>query len=395
MQNYKKLSDLPDIKGQTLLMRADLNVPVREGEVTDFTRITRLKPTIDDLMARGANILILSHFGRPKGQENMELSLAFLAPVLSHSWGHEVGFKEQTTRITLLENTRFQAGEEANDMALAKEWANMGDIYVNDAFSVSHRAHASTEAIAHCLPTYAGHLMDQELRALNTALETPQKPVTALVGGAKISTKLDLLGNLINKVDYLVLGGGMANTFVCAQGYDVGKSLCEHDMLDTARSIMARAKDGNCTLVLPTDFVVGQYFKANTPHDTVHIKNVPSDTMALDIGAESIAHIKTIIDHSKTVVWNGPMGAFELEPFDHATVELARYVAHKTSSGELISVAGGGDTVAALAHAGIKDQLTYLSNAGGAFLEWLEGKELPGVKALTAYEASLPTFLAS
>ncbi|MGB1077336.1 MAG: phosphoglycerate kinase [Bdellovibrionales bacterium] len=384
MTTYKTLNDLPNIQGKTILLRADLNVPTNENkQITDTTRIDRLKATIDDLVSRGATIKILSHFGRPKGQENADFSLEFLAPELSKAWGHPVAFKQGASNIILLENTRFSPEEEQNAPSLAQQWAQGADIYINDAFSVSHRAHASTEAIAQLLPTYAGHLMTQELQALEKALEAPQKPVTALVGGAKISTKLDLLNNLIKKVDFLILGGGMANTFVCAQGFNVGASLCENDMLETARQIMDNAKEENCEIILPTDFVVAQEFKAHAPSETVSTNNIPSDKMALDIGAESIQTIKKVIDQSKTIVWNGPMGAFEIEPFDKATVALAQYVAEKTQNGALISVAGGGDTVSALAHAGVKDKLTYLSSAGGAFLEWLEGKELPGVKALS------------
>lgn len=381
---YKTLKELPNINGKTVLLRADLNVPTGDNNiVSDMSRIDRVKPTIDTLIEKGARILILSHFGRPKGQANPDYSLGFLPPILTKSWGHDVCFKEGNALVTLLENTRFNAGEEENDEDIAKQWATLGDIYVNDAFSVSHRAHASTEAIAHLLPAYAGKLMEKELNALESALEKPQKPVTALVGGAKISTKLDLLNNLIKKVNYLVLGGGMANTFICAQGNDIGKSLCEHDMLDTAREIIENAEKTGCKIILPTDFVVAEKFEANSPSTTVSINAVPADKMALDIGKESIAHIKSVIDTSQTIVWNGPMGAFEIPPFDIATIELAQYVAKKTKSGDLVSVAGGGDTVAALAHANVKNDLTYLSSAGGAFLEWLEGKELPGVKALS------------
>jgi phosphoglycerate kinase len=347
-----------------------------------MTRIHRLKPTIDDLINRGANIKILSHFGRPKGQVDPKYSLKFLAPVLCKAWDHTIAFKDGSEKITLLENTRFNAGEEQNDPRLAKEWASLGDLYVNDAFSVSHRAHASTEAIAHLLPSYAGHLMTQELNALEAALEKPEKPVTALVGGAKISTKLDLLNNLIKKVDYLVLGGGMANTFVCAKGYDVGASLCEHNMLDTAKEIMENAKKIGCKIILPSDVVIAEKFEAHSPNITVDINSIPKDKIALDIGKESIKHIQSIIEKSKTIVWNGPMGAFEIVPFDTSTVEIAKFVADKTQCGDIISVAGGGDTVSALVHAGVEDNLTYLSSAGGAFLEWLEGKTLPGVNAL-------------
>ncbi len=379
---YKTLSDLPDVNGKTVLLRADLNVPAKGHEVTDMTRIDRLKPTIDDLVHKGANVRILSHFGRPKGVENLDFSLSFLAPILSNAWGHEVSFKDGNSQVTLLENTRFNSGEESNSMELAETWAEGADFYINDAFSVSHRAHASTEAIARILPSYAGHLMTKELSALERALESPETPVTALVGGAKISTKLTLLKNLIKKVDYLVLGGGMANTFIRAQGHDVGSSLCEDDMIDIAKDILAESVKENCEIILPDDFVVAGKFEANADNETVSITEVPADKMALDIGAQSITKIKGVIDNSKTIVWNGPMGAFEIEPFDIATVELAKYVGQKTQSGNVISVAGGGDTVSALVPAGVVNELTYLSSAGGAFLEWLEGKELPGVKAL-------------
>ncbi len=388
MKHYKTLEALPDIKGKTVLLRVDLNVPVQHKKVSDLTRIKRLKPTINSLIAKGANILILSHFGRPKGHESQELSLSFLPPLLSEVWGHDVGFKEKTSQITLLENTRFHAGEEKNDPELAKQWASMADIYVNDAFSVSHRAHASTEAITHFLPSYAGHLMDQEIQMLTAALEKPQKPVTALVGGSKISTKIGLLGNLIKKVDVLILGGAMANTFIAAEGYDVGKSLCEHDMLETARNIMKQAKENNCTIILPKDCVVAERFEPHAEHTIVSISEIPAHTMALDLGPQSMEQIKSIIDQSKTLLWNGPLGAFETLPFDHATVELAQYVAQKTKDKEIISIAGGGDTVSALAHSGVKNKFTYVSSAGGAFLEWIEGKDLPGIKALSLQQST-------
>ncbi len=384
MPAYKTLQDLPDINGKTVILRADLNVPTDGKEVTDMTRIDRVKPTIDALLEKGAKIKILSHFGRPKGQVNPDYSLEFLAPILSKAWDHDVAFDDENAQIILLENTRFHEGEEANDMALAKRWADLGDIYVNDAFSVSHRAHASTESIAKCLPSYAGLLMEQELTALEKALTTPERPVTAIVGGAKISTKLDLLNNLIKKVDHLILGGGMANTFVAAKGYDVGASLCENDMLDTARDIMDNADKNGCLIVLPTDFIVAKEFKAHAQSLNVLIEEVPADYMALDVGPKTIMRIEDIIQKSKTIVWNGPMGAFEIAPFDNATIEIAEYVANFTRLGDIVSVAGGGDTVSAMAHAGVKDDLSYLSSAGGAFLEWLEGKTLPGVAALSS-----------
>lgn len=382
MTDFKTLDDLPqDLTGKTVLVRADLNVPVQDGKVTDMTRIDRVKPTIDFLREKEAKIIVLSHFGRPKGQENPEFSLAFLPEVLTERWGTKVTFKEGEN-VTLLENLRFHEGEEKNDMEFAKQLASKGEYYVNDAFSVSHRAHASVEAITHCLPSHAGRLMEKELSSLKQALETPERPVTAVVGGAKISTKLELLGNLIKKVDTLILGGGMANTFLKADGLKIGTSLCEDDMLDTAREIMKQAKNENCNLVLPIDVVVAKEFKAHSEHETVKSQEVPNDMMILDTGEQTIHYCKELLDVAKTLVWNGPMGAFELQPFNKGTNELASYAGQLTKEGKLSSIAGGGDTVAALEQAGAADNFTYISTAGGAFLEWLEGKELPGVAAL-------------
>ncbi len=382
MSDFQTLDDLPtNLSGKTVLLRADLNVPVQEGKITDTTRIDRVRPTIDELKKRGAKIIILSHFGRPKGQENLEFSLSFLPEALSKKWNTEVTF-EIGDNVVLLENLRFNAGEEANDTGFAKELASKGDYYVNDAFSVSHRAHASVEAITNFIPSYAGRLMEIELKSLSEALETPERPVTAVVGGAKISTKLELLGNLIKKVDTLILGGGMANTFLKADGLNIGKSLCENEMLGIAKEIMADAKTHKCNLVLPVDVVVADEFKANSPHETVKSKHVPNDQMILDAGEDTIKHCKELLDLTKTLVWNGPMGAFELEPFDKGTNALASYAGQLTKQGKLLSVAGGGDTVSALEQAGAAGDFTYISTAGGAFLEWLEGKKLPGVAAL-------------
>ena len=393
--NFKTLKDF-DLKGRTVLLRADLNVPAKDGKVTDSTRIDRLKPTIDYLVAQGAKILVLSHFGRPKGGPDPEFSLKFLLPALQKSWGRAVAFADDCVgpkakalvdslkpgEIGLLENLRFYKGEEANDPAFVKELAASGDIYINDAFSAAHRAHASTEGLAHVMPAGAGLLMEAELTALNRALENPQHPVAAIVGGAKISTKLELLGNLVEKTDILILGGGMANTFLFAKGIDVKKSLCETNMADQARAIMGKAKQEKCEIILPVDGLAAREFKADTLHETCGINMVPHDHMILDIGPLTLEMLEKKIHHCKTVVWNGPMGAFEIPPFDSGTTELAKYVAQQTKKGKLVSVAGGGDTVAALEHAGVAGDFTYVSTAGGAFLEWLEGKTLPGVAAL-------------
>lgn len=392
---YQKLTNL-NLNGKVVLLRADLNVPAKDGQVTDFTRIDRLKNTIDTLKDQNAKIVLMSHFGRPKGQRNDEFSLSFLPPVLKERLNIDVSFADdcigQTAKdaianlkegnALLLENLRFHAGEEANDPAFAKQLAELGDVFINDAFSAAHRAHASTEGITHYLPTAAGALMEAELTALTDALEAPQKPVVAIVGGAKISTKLALLNNLVKKVDKLVLGGGMANTFLFARGYEVGQSLCEKDMASEAREIAKTAEAHGCEIILPADRVILKEFGENAPHEIVEAANIPSDMEAVDIGPETIEVLSEILDDTKTVLWNGPMGVFEVKPFDRGTNDLAKAVAERTKSGQLISVAGGGDTVSALENAGVIDDFTYISTAGGAFLEWLEGKTLPGVAAL-------------
>lgn len=390
--NFKTLRDF-DLANKTVLMRADLNVPKQNNEVTDTARIDRLKPTIDYLREHGAKILILSHFGRPEGEHNPQMSLAFLAKILEKQWAAPVSFSPycigenaqdaakatKAGEITLLENVRFHKGEKDNDPAFTAELAKLGDIFVNDAFSVSHRAHASTEGLAHILPCAAGMLMEEELNALNAALESPKKPVLAVAGGSKISTKLDVLTNLIEKVDYLVLGGGMANTFLFAQGHDLGKSLCEKDMADTARDIMKKAETIGCEIILPKDVVTVTELKENAEHKTVSISNIEDNAMAIDVGTQSIEYIISKIKESKTVVWNGPLGVFEIKPFDNGTNQVAKAVAQS----DTISVAGGGDTVAALDNAGVLPEFSYISTAGGAFLQWLEGKPLPGVEILS------------
>ena len=396
MHGFRTLDDIDDLSGKRVLLRVDLNVPMKDGKITDMTRIERITPTIIELSDKGAKVILLSHFGRPKGAPNPEFSLAPIAQALETHLDRRVHFAadcigEKAEKavadmasgdILLLENTRFHAGEEKNDPAMARALAGLGDIFVNDAFSAAHRAHASTEAIAHLLPAYAGRTMQAELEALEKGLGNPRKPVLAIVGGAKISTKLDLLSNLVRKVDALVIGGGMANTFLAAGGTDVGKSLCEHDLADTARRIMKEAEEASCAIVLPSDAVIAREFKAGAPSEVVAVDAVPPDAMILDAGPETIAAVKEWIGKADTLVWNGPLGAFEIEPFDRATVEAARYAAEQTREGKLISVAGGGDTVAALNHAEVAGDFTYVSTAGGAFLEWMEGKALPGVEAL-------------
>ncbi|MGB9152087.1 MAG: phosphoglycerate kinase [Alphaproteobacteria bacterium] len=395
MSGFSTLDTFP-FQGKTVLLRADLNVPMKDGAVSDDARLTRLLPTLKNLAQGKAKIVILSHFGRPEGQRNAKYSLRPVAAELQKIAGQPVGFAEDCVgpvavkaiaalpsgQILVLENTRFYAGEEANDPVFAAQLAALGDVYVNDAFSAAHRAHASTEALAKLLPAAAGRLMQAELNALEKALSKPEHPVAALVGGSKISTKLDLLENLVSKVDVLVLGGGMANTFLAAQGINVGKSLYEADMLDTARAITARAASHSCRILLPVDAVVATALKANIETQTVAVSVVPADAMILDIGPQSEKEIAAVLQTCKTLVWNGPLGAFEFPPFDHATVAVARSVAALTKQGKLLSVAGGGDTVAALAHAKVLDDFSYVSTAGGAFLEWLEGKTLPGVAAL-------------
>jgi phosphoglycerate kinase len=397
--SFKTLDDLPaDVSGKRALVRVDLNVPMADGVVTDRTRIRRVVPTIAELSRRGLKVILLAHFGRPKGKVVPEMSLRPVALALEEELDHRVDFAadcigEEAKKeidemadgdVVLLENTRFHAGEEKNDPELAKAMAELGDIYVNDAFSAAHRAHVTTEALAHLLPAYAGRTMQAELEALEKGLGSPQKPVVAIVGGAKVSTKIDLLQNLVEKVDALVIGGGMANTFLAAKGVDVGKSLCEHDLADTANAIMTAAVAAGCAIVLPDDAVVAKEFKAHAENETVDVNAVPSDAMILDVGPISVAKINGWIDQAATLVWNGPLGAFEIAPFDTATVSAARFAAAETSVGNLVSVAGGGDTVAALNHAGVADKFTYVSTAGGAFLEWMEGKVLPGVAALEA-----------
>ena len=395
MPKFKTLDDL-DVTGKTVLLRVDFNVPMSGGRVSDRTRIERAAPTIHDLTAKGARVLLLSHFGRPKGKANPEMSLQPLVPAVAEVLGREVAFAEDCVGapaeavaanlaeggVALLENLRFHAGEEANDKAFAEALAALGDVYVNDAFSAAHRAHASTEGVARLLPAAAGRLMQAELEHLAAALENPKRPVAAVVGGAKISTKLDLLGNLVTRVDMLVIGGGMANTFLNAVGVDVGKSLCEHDLAGTAKEILDKAKTAGCDVVLPTDAVVAAAFAAGAPSETVSVKAVPADKMILDCGPATAAHLARRLADCATLVWNGPLGAFEIPPFDAATNAVAQAAAKLTKDGKLLTVAGGGDTVAALAHAGVLEDFTYVSTAGGAFLEWLEGKTLPGVKAL-------------
>lgn len=393
---FRTIDDLGDLTGKRALVRVDLNVPMAEGRVTDLTRIHALAPTVNDLSAKGAKVLLLAHFGRPKGQKHSEMSVSMTLDALQEVLGREVMFVPeiygdvvaQSVSIladgdaALLENSRFWAGEEKNDPELAKAIAANGDLYVNDAFSAAHRAHVTTEGLAHLLPAYAGRSMETELKALETALGTPEHPVAAVVGGAKVSSKLDVLNNLVTKVDHLIIGGGMANTFLAARGVNVGKSLCEHDLADTANAILDAADAAGCTVHLPYDVVVAKEFRANPPVRTVNVHEVAADEMILDVGPAAVEALADVLKNCRTLVWNGPMGAFEIEPFDAATVSLARTAAALTKEGSLVSVAGGGDTVAALAHAGVTQDFTFISTAGGAFLEWMEGKILPGVKAL-------------
>jgi phosphoglycerate kinase len=374
----------------------DQNLPVKHGKVTQANPNERAATTINELSDKGARVILLSHFGRPKGARNDEFSLKPIAWATETVLDHHVRFAsdcvgeaaaEAIARmsegdILLLENTRFHAGEEKNDPDFVAALAANGDLYVNDAFSAAHRAHASTEGIAHALPAYVGRSMQAELDALDKGLGNPERPVVAIVGGAKVSTKIDLLMNLVKRVDALVIGGGMANTFLAARGTDVGKSLCEHDLGDTAKQIMIEAASAGCAIILPVDAVVAKEFKAGADSETVDIEAVPADGMILDVGPKSVEAVNQWIDRARTLVWNGPLGAFEIEPFDKATVAAAKHAAHCTTDGRLVSIAGGGDTVAALNHAGVANQFTYVSTAGGAFLEWMEGKELPGVKAL-------------
>lgn len=395
MTSFKTMDSLNDVRGKRVLVRVDLNVPMIDGKVSDLTRIERIAPTILELSDKGAKVILLAHFGRPKGVD-ATLSLAPVATAAAHVFDRAVGFASDCIGtpaetaiaamhdgdILCLENTRFHKGEEANDPAFVAALASLGDIFINDAFSAAHRAHATTEGLAHHLPAYAGRTMQAELEALEKGLGKPVKPVVAIVGGAKVSTKIDLLMNLVKKVDALVIGGGMANTFLAAKGINVGKSLCEHDLATTARQIMIEAATAGCAIVLPEDGVVAREFKANATHETVDVNAIPADAMMLDVGPKSVAAITAWIEKAHTLVWNGPLGAFEITPFDAATVAAAKVAARQTKADKLISVAGGGDTVSALNHAGVADDFTYVSTAGGAFLEWMEGKVLPGVEVL-------------
>jgi len=395
MPRFHTLDDV-DVSGKRVLLRADLNVPLKDGIVTDATRIERLVPTIRTLIDQGARIVVLSHFGRPDGKRDPKYSLRPLIAPLSRLIGREVAFAEdcigepakrvvevlQPGGVALLENLRFHPGEEANSPEFARALAELGDVYVDDAFSAAHRAHASIAALARLLPAAAGRGVEAELRALEAALERPARPVLALIGGAKVSTKLDLLRFVIGKVDALAIGGAMANTLLFAQGREVGRSLCERDMLDNARRILASAQERNCRLILPDDAIVAAALAPGVAVRTVAIDAVPSDMMILDIGPQTVARLSAALGEARTLVWNGPLGAFETPPFEQGTVAVAHKVAELTGAGKLLSVAGGGDTVAALAMAGVTERLTYVSTAGGAFLEWLEGRELPGVAAL-------------
>ena len=395
MPQFRTL-DQADVANKRVLLRVDLNVPMEGGRVSDATRIERIVPTLAEIADKGGKVILLSHLGRPKGPDPKD-SLRPVAAAVSAIVGRPVGFAEDCIGpkaeaavsamrpgdILCLENTRFHKGEEKNDPAFVDALAKLGDLWVNDAFSAAHRAHASTEGLGHKLPAYAGRTMQAELDALGKALEAPQRPVVAIVGGAKISTKLDLLGNLMTKVNALVIGGAMANTFLAAQGKAVGKSLCEHDLLGTAKDILAKAASRQCEIVLPVDAVAAKKFEANAPSRVVSVDAVGGDEMILDIGPHSIEHVVSMLARAKTLVWNGPFGAFEMEPFDTGTVEVAEAAAELTAAGKLVSVAGGGDTVAALNAAGVSERFSYVSTAGGAFLEWLEGKALPGVEVLS------------
>ncbi|MEM7490674.1 MAG: phosphoglycerate kinase [Pseudomonadota bacterium] len=389
---FRTIDDM-ELGGKVVLTRVDVNVPMEDGRVTDTTRIERIAPTIADLRAAGAKIVLLAHYGRPKGRAVPEMSLSRIVPAMSDTLGVAVGFADEAYPdavarmadgdVLLLENVRFHPGEEKDDGDFADRLASLGDFYCNDAFSAAHRAHATTHALARRLPAFAGRSMEAELTALEKALGNPAPPVAAVVGGAKVSTKLDLLGNLVGKVQHLIIGGGMANTFLAARGVDVQASLCEHDLLDTAREIAAKAEAAGCAILLPRDVVCAAEFRADPPTTTVRAEEVPAGQMILDAGPDSVAHIRTVLDGCATLVWNGPLGAFEISPFDAATTAAARQAAALTRAGRLISVAGGGDTVVALKKAGVADDFTYISTAGGAFLEWMEGKALPGVAALS------------
>ena len=395
MTGFRTL-DEAQVSGKRVLVRVDLNVPVKDGQVTDATRIERVAPTIIELADKGAKVILLAHFGRPKGEPNSEMSLEPIAAATEAVIGRKVAFAadcigERAAKavasladgdILLLENTRFHKGEEKNDPDFVKALAANGDVYVNDAFSAAHRAHASTEGLAHLLPAYAGRTMQAELEALEKGLGKPAKPVVAIVGGAKVSTKIDLLENLVTKVDALVIGGGMANTFLHAQGVQIGKSLAEKDLAATALRIMEKAEASNCAIILPVDATVSYHFAANSPSFAYGLDAIPPDSMILDVGPQSTARIHAAIDDAATLVWNGPLGAFELTPFDRGTMVAAKHAAERTKAKKLISVAGGGDTVAALNQAGVASDFSYVSTAGGAFLEWMEGKPLPGVEVL-------------
>jgi phosphoglycerate kinase len=392
---FKTIDDL-DVTGKRVLMRVDFNVPMKDGKVTDATRIERTVPSIKELTGKGAKVILLAHFGRPKGKVAPEFSLKPVADKTAELLGQPVAFGSDCVGpaakavvdglkpgdVAMLENLRFHPEEEKNDPAFAKALAELGDVLVSDAFSCAHRAHASVEALARILPAAAGRLMQAELDALTRALENPQHPVAAVVGGAKISTKLDVLGNLLDRVDQLIIGGAMANTFLAAKGVNVGKSLCEHDMLENARVIMAKAEKAGKHIALPVDVVVAPEFKEGAPSQTVDVSAVPADMMILDVGPKSIATLNDLLSGDRTLVWNGPLGAFEVKPFDQGTNAVAQHAAKLTKEGKLMSVAGGGDTVAALANAGAEESFSYISTAGGAFLEWLEGKTLPGVEVL-------------
>ena len=394
MKQFRTLDDV-DVKGKRVLLRVDLNVPMENGRVTDTTRLDRVAPTITEIAQKGGKVILLAHFGRPKGRDEKE-SLKPVAAELSRVISKPVAFVEDCIGepaakavaamkdgdILCLENTRFHKEEEKNDPAFVAELAKLGDIWVNDAFSAAHRAHASTEGLGHKLPAYAGRTMQAELEALSKALEAPAKPVIAIIGGAKVSTKIDLLENLVSKVDALVIGGGMANTFLHAQGVNIGKSLAEKDLAPTALRILEKAEAANCAIILPVDAVVAYHFAANAPSHAYGLDAVPAEGMILDVGPQSSVRIHAAIDDAKTLVWNGPVGAFELTPFDRGTMAAARHAAGRTKAKKLLSVAGGGDTVAALNQAGVASDFSYVSTAGGAFLEWMEGKPLPGVEVL-------------
>jgi len=398
MSSFKRLADAGDLTGKTALVRVDFNVPMENGLVTDDTRLRAAVDTVQTLRTQGAKVALLAHFGRPKGERVAEMSLAPVAGAFSKVLGANVSFiadckgehvkqaiaELEPAGVILLENTRYYAGEEKGDPELAKEVAELGDIYVNDAFSAAHRKHVSTAVLATLLPAYAGVNMEAELDALDKALGTPERPVLAVVGGAKVSSKIDLLKNLVTKVDSLAIGGGMANTFLAAQGISVGKSLCEHDLADTAREIMQVAEQNQCEILLPVDVVVAKDFKAHAENRTCAADDVAEDEMILDAGVKTVAKLVAAMGASKTLVWNGPLGAFELTPFDKATVAAAQAAGIRAKDGKLVAVAGGGDTVAALNHADAASDFTFVSTAGGAFLEWMEGKALPGVEALKA-----------